>query len=85
VLTKEAYMADAHKATTINHVYEKLLKLKVGCCGPREAQLQGARTGACRLACLLRPHSTHTAVVLVCASVPLTPHSSAQPSDQATL
>lgn len=28
-LTKEEYMAGAEKATTINHFYEKLLKLKV--------------------------------------------------------
>lgn len=29
-LTKEQYIAGADKATTINHFYEKLLKLKVG-------------------------------------------------------
>lgn len=28
-LSKEAYMAESHKATTINHFYEKLLKIKV--------------------------------------------------------
>jgi hypothetical protein len=28
-LSKESYMSDSHKATTINHFYEKLLKIKV--------------------------------------------------------
>lgn len=28
-LSKEAYMSGSHQATTINHFYEKLLKLKV--------------------------------------------------------
>lgn len=48
-LSKESYMADGHKATTINHFYEKLLKIKVRAqpaalphCGPRKQTL-GAR------------------------------------------
>lgn len=35
-LSKEAYMQDSHKATTINHFYEKLLKIKVGPQGVRQ-------------------------------------------------
>lgn len=31
-LSKEQYMSEGHKATTINHFHEKLLKLKVSTC-----------------------------------------------------
>jgi uncharacterized protein len=31
-LSKEAYMSASHQATTINHFYEKLLKIKVSGC-----------------------------------------------------
>jgi hypothetical protein len=35
-LSKEAYMQDSHRATTINHFYEKLLKIKVGPWGAQQ-------------------------------------------------